>query len=1624
MTFSLRPAGFSAPSHCVFNFLKLGAALGLFFWFAAAACGAVDATLTPSTTSSNSVTPVVLQVTGLSNGESVIVERYVDANANGDVDAGEFLAETFTVTDGQVNSIGGVRNTNIPGDEDPTAAADGQMSINLHPALGPELGRVAGSHIVRISGTFGALIRTLTLTNPAQEQFISGTVTDGAIPVPYASVILLDAATEDDFTLGVIANASGVYTAPAPVGSYKVLPFKNGYIANFPTPTVLAAAATPTQNLVLTAATTSISGKVADVGTNAGLGGVQLFFASTLGDLVTIISTSADGTYSVPVTAGQWNVETSEISLALLGYLSPSNQGAGNTATAPATGVNINFTKATALIHGMVADASPTSLAGIRVNASDSNNTYYCEATTDANGHYVLGVTTGSWNVNISNQSPGLAGYIVPNSQSATISGAQAVQKDFTMSAVNAHLKGTVTNADTSLPISAITIGAYNQITSQFISVQTAVDGTFDLGLVAGTWMVQLNSQSAATANLVSSSVNYTLAVDQTISGITFQVKSSTAQITGLVLDGDNSNQPISNANVYATATISTVLYNANAQTDNNGSYSLPVVNGTWQVGAFASGYTNTNSVTETVSGPNVTRDFTLTKGPVIAIHPNDHTATAGQTFVFSVNVNGNAVTYQWQVSTDNGSNWADLTNDSTYSTVTSNVLNVTSAIGLNGYRYRCIATNGFGSATSNSALLTVNAANVAPSFSLHPSNQTVTAGQNATFNVSASGTPSPTFQWQESIDSGSTWNNLAEGSAYSGTTSSSLTVTATIIGQNGHRYRAMASNTAGSVSSNVAILTVDPVSVAPAITAHPSNQTVTAGLNASFSVSASGTPSPTFQWQVSTDSGIIWNNLADDASYSGTGTGILQVTAATIGQNGNLYRAVATNGAGSANSNSALLTVNAANVAPNFTANPSNQTVTAGQNAIFSASANGTPAPTFQWQVSTDSGVIWNNLADDATYSGVTTTSLTVTGTTTGQNSYQYRAVATNVAGSANSNSALLTVNAANVAPSITTNPANQSVTAGQNASFTVAADGTPAPTFQWEVSTNGGSNWSSLNDDSTYSGVTTTTLTITGTIIGQNGYLYRAVATNVAGTATSNSVMLTVGAQNYAILHNFIYGSDGGSPVATLIQSGTTLYGTTISGGSSGYGTVFKINTDGTGYTVLHNFNLGTNGGYPGGAPHGKLVLSGSTLYGTTVNGGWSGYGTVFKVNTDGTGFTTLYDCTFAEANPSGGLALAGGILYGTANGGSGPGYGGSSFGTVFAINTDGTGFTTLHSFTTPTGSYPNYINTDGVYPRADLMVSGGVVYGTTVLGGSSASGTVFAINTNGSGFTTLHNFSAISEINGTNSDGGKPTGGLILSGSTLYGTTQAGGASQVGTVFKVETNGTNFTALHSFDWTNDGGQPRAGLTISGGTLFGTAMNGGTYGHGTVYSVNTDGTGFMALHTFAGGATGQTPESGLILWGSKLYGASGGGSGGNGTVFSLTITPPSASFISWAQTYFTPGELLDANVSGPNAILGVDGLTNLVKYALGLDPTIDATAGLPEVSTIATDWVYTYTRPVDRTDITYAVEVSTNLTTWGAPATAAVLISTVGNVETWQAKHPLASAPNAFFRLKVTQL
>jgi hypothetical protein len=128
-------------------------------------------------------------------------------------------------------------------------------------------------------------------------------------------------------------------------------------------------------------------------------------------------------------------------------------------------------------------------------------------------------------------------------------------------------------------------------------------------------------------------------------------------------------------------------------------------------------------------------------------------------------------------------------------------------------------------------------------------------------------------------------------------------------------------------------------------------------------------------------------------------------------------------------------------------------------------------------------------------------------------------------------------------------------------------------------------------------------------------------------------------------------------------------------------------------------------------------------------------------------------------------------------------------------------------------------------------------------------------------------------------------------------------------------------------------------------------------------------------------------------------------------------------ANYDSWRLEHFTGPELADANLSGPNAVYGQDGLPNLVKYALGLNPKVNATSGLPEVTTAATDWVYTYVRPAERADLNFEVEVSTNLTTWttvGVTHTRTV----VGSTETWQATYPLGAATNCYFRLRVTRL
>jgi len=420
---------------------------------------------------------------------------------------------------------------------------------------------------------------------------------------------------------------------------------------------------------------------------------------------------------------------------------------------------------------------------------------------------------------------------------------------------------------------------------------------------------------------------------------------------------------------------------------------------------------------------------------------------------------------------------------------------------------------------------------------------------------------------------------------------------------------------------------------------------------------------------------------------------------------------------------------------------------------------------------------------------------------------------------------------------------------------------------------------------------------------------------------------------AQIFTTLHHFtaasgsLYtNSDGANPSSGLIVSGSTLYGTASYGGTAGNGTVFRLNIDGTGFTNLHNFTatsgpLGTNS--DGADPYGALVLAGNSLYGTTESGGVAGNGTIFKVNIDGTGFGTLHSFTATPADPpwtnsdgssgNGGLIVLGNTLYGTAS------YGGSAGnGTLFAININGTGFTNLHSFSAGIGNWPDVTNSEGAFPNG-MILSGSTFYGTAGSGGGAANGTVFAISTNGTGVTTLHSFTAAPGIGPTNNDGVGPHG-LLLSGSMLYGTANLGGSSSYGTVFALNTNATGFTNLHSFpsarfSTNSDGAYPNDGLVLLGNTLYGTAGSGGRFinvpgspGNGTLFAVAADGTGFTNLHDFSAApyetnSDGFYPNGELVAVGNDLYGTTdGGGDSKNGTVFKFSlVNVPTLSLVPY---------------------------------------------------------------------------------------------------------------------------
>ncbi len=345
-------------------------------------------------------------------------------------------------------------------------------------------------------------------------------------------------------------------------------------------------------------------------------------------------------------------------------------------------------------------------------------------------------------------------------------------------------------------------------------------------------------------------------------------------------------------------------------------------------------------------------------------------------------------------------------------------------------------------------------------------------------------------------------------------------------------------------------------------------------------------------------------------------------------------------------------------------------------------------------------------------------------------------------------------------------------------------------------------------------------------GMIEGSDGLLYGATFSGGTNNSRGTLFRMAKDGSGFHVLHHFANDAQGCRPVGRLIE-GTdgALYGTSSSGGTNLAGTVFKLNKDGSGYSVLWRFS----GTYEDGKNPQTGVIEGSDrfLYGTTYGGGTSVPGNVFKLSKDGSVFSVLhrFEGTADGQFPWGELLEASdGALYGTTYSGT---TGTSLPGTIFRVYKDGSGYQVLHLF-----SYSVWAN--GFYPDGGLIeATDGRLYGTTSSGGSAGNfGTVFRMEKSGNAYQVIFSFTG---------DGAAPRGSLLEGPSgALYGVTYDGGLGTNGTVFKMNKDGSGYALLHRFAEGGDGKKPYGNLLIpSDGAVYGTTFLGGETNLGTVFKL-----------------------------------------------------------------------------------------------------------------------------------------------------------------------------------------
>lgn len=641
-------------------------------------------TISPSTVSNTYAGQITLQVTGITNGETVVVQKYLDANNNGLVDAGDILWQQFTLTDGQAsvftNGATVVTNQAIPGDTDPTP---GQITtlFNL-PISGFEQTIVANYLYVLSSpyGNFAPVTNSFTVTNFDFGQSFSGTVMNNGTNVPNAAVLLFQPSGNNNVNPqgGTVADSSGNYEFSAPPGFYVLMAFKSNFVANTGgASATLSSGVDISTNLNLIAADRTISGSLIDASNSAvGLAGI-LVPVQNKNDL-TVATTDTNGNFTVGVISSQWQIQSSDQGLAIRGYLRPQNKTNVDATGGSVSGIILPFVKANALFYGKVTDGSGNPMPGTSLYSSENNNNnsgWEQNSLCYTNGKYYAGALseTNGWQVEVS--------------------------------------------SDQALPNYIYSSPSFDQNGGTNLSVGQALQ-----------------------ANIIA------LVATNTISGHL----------------QDTNNNPITNVQVFAFATISGANFNAQANTDGSGNYSLQVANGSWNVSVSCQGGNNS---LDNYFGPG---NYQCPNGTNVNINNNNgvvnftiYPCTGIQIYTPSPLPNGQVGVY-YNIQLSGSSCSGNPVNWSLFSGSLPSGMNLYSGGALNGtpttngtFSFVAQANDGNGHSTNVNYSLTINLAAAAPTLG-----QASKSGNQFQFVVNASQGQTYTIQVSTNLNS-SNWLSI-----------------------------------------------------------------------------------------------------------------------------------------------------------------------------------------------------------------------------------------------------------------------------------------------------------------------------------------------------------------------------------------------------------------------------------------------------------------------------------------------------------------------------------------------------------------------------------------------------------------------------------------------------------------------------------------------------------------------------------------------------------------------------------------------------------------------------------------------------------------------------------------------